>query len=338
MGTVFVENLKALFDAVSAERELYIPKNAGAHYVYKLYRPDEEAVFNEVRVCTPIKEFLFPIRELAAVFPQEEDQFEVKPFAVFGLKDCDLRSIEILDNVFKEDDFKDPLYISRREKMFIIASDCTEPAENCFCYLFGGKSWAEKGFDMNVSPVEGGFLVESGSDTGNDFLAKAHFAQVQPGQIAQRDENRKKADQILAENNAKFKLDRPVQEIVEGADGEQLYTAQAEGCVECQACTRVCPTCHCFYLQDTKLKDYYGKMKMWDSCMRMSYAAVAGGENPRKAISERIKHRLLHKFSYYLQRYGINMCVGCGRCIDAESGKMDLRRLLRELNDEVNRK
>ncbi len=221
--------------------------------------------------------------------------------------------------------------------MFIIASDCTEPAESCFCYLLGGKTWADKGFDLNVSPVNNGFLIEAGSEAGKEFLDKnkALFKQAQPQQIEQRDEIRKKADELLVVQNAEFKLERPIQEVVEGSENSQLFDVEAKGCVECQACTRVCPTCHCFYLHDTKLKDYYAKMKMWDSCMRMSYAAVAGGENPRKAISDRIKHRLMHKFSYYLQRYGIDMCVGCGRCIDAESGTMDLRRLLKQLNDEL---
>lgn len=337
MEIVSVDNLKILFDSVTAEMELYIPQKVNSHYIFKLYGPDEQSIFNEVRVCTPVKEFLFPIRELAAVFPQEYEAPEIKPFAVFGLKDCDLKSIEILDNVFSKDEFKDPFYINRREKMFIIASDCTNPAKSCFCCLLGGKTWSEKGFDLNVSPVNEGFLIEAGSEKGKKFLDKNKvlFKQIQPQQIQQRDENRKKADQLLAGRNAEFRFDRPVQEIVEGTDGSQLFEKEAAGCIECQACTRVCPTCHCFYLHDTELKDYCGKMKMWDSCMRMTYAAVAGGENPRKVISDRIKHRLMHKFSYYLQRYGINMCTGCGRCIDAESGTMDIRRLLKQLNDEL---
>lgn len=338
MEPVFVENLKVFCDALASEGELYIPQKVNSHYVFRLYSSsDDEPVLNEIRACTPVKEFLFPIRELAAVFPHEYETQEIKPFAVFGLKDCDLRSIEILDKVFSEDEFKDPFYITHREKMFIVSSDCTNPAKSCFCCMFGGKTWADKGFDLNVSPVEGGFLIEAGSDKGKSFIEKNQqlFKKANSQLIKQRDENRKKADEILVSQNAEFKLDGPIQSVVESSDGSQLFEAEAAGCVECQACTRVCPTCHCFYLHDTELKNYYGKMKMWDSCMRMTYAAVAGGENPRKIISDRIKHRLMHKFSYYLQRYGIDMCVGCGRCIDAESGTMDIRRLLKQLNDEL---
>ena len=97
----------------------------------------------------------------------------------------------------------------------------------------------------------------------------------------------------------------------------------------------MCPTCHCFYLYDTKRKDYFGKMKMWDSCMRMAYAGVAGGGNPRKVLGDRLRHRLMHKLSYFLDRYGINMCVGCGRCVDAESGEVDIRVVLKRLYEEL---
>jgi hypothetical protein len=79
-------------------------------------------------------------------------------------------------------------------------------------------------------------------------------------------------------------------------------------------------------------------MKMWDSCMRMAYAAVAGGANPRKVLGDRIRHRLMHKFVYFLDRYGISMCVGCGRCIDSDAGGMDLRQILKRLSEEYSRK
>ena len=43
----------------------------------------------------------------------------------------------------------------------------------------------------------------------------------------------------------------------------------------------------------------------------------------------------MHKFAYFLDRYGINMCVGCGRCVDAEAGDIDIRRVLKKLNQEL---
>jgi len=50
-------------------------------------------------------------------------------------------------------------------------------------------------------------------------------------------------------------------------------------------------------------------------------------------LGDRLRHRFMHKFAWFVDRYGIEMCVGCGRCIDAETGDVDLRRVLKRLND-----
>jgi len=339
MQTVLISELKPFLDAVAEQMDLYVPKKTAKHYVYNRYDPsaDVPVEFNNIRACMPVKEFLFPLRELAAVFPEPFEPQEIKPFAVFGLKDCDLRSIEVLDKVFLEEEFEDPFYVARREKMFIISSDCFEPAESCFCNVMDGRPFAQSGFDLNVSQVKDGFIIEVGSQKGTDFIEKyPHlFAKVEDALLAERDKNRVETQKQLQQNNADLKFDLPVNKIVEKSWDSDVYDQEAKTCVECQACTRVCPTCHCFYLFDTKQKDYFAKMKMWDSCMRLSYAEVAGGANPRKVLADRLRHRFMHKFSYFLDRYGINMCVGCGRCVDAEAGEVDIRNVLKKLNEEL---
>lgn len=339
MKAVFISKLKPLLDAVAGEMDLYIPKNTGEHYVFSTYdAPSKtEPELNSIRACTPVKEFLFPIREVAAIYPEPAETPDIKPFAVFGLKDCDLKSIAILDKVFTEEEFEDPSYMARREKMFIISSDCTDPGNSCFCCLFDGKSYCQEGFDLNVSQIKDGFIVESGSKKGHTFIEKHNqlFADVPAALLTEREENRKKVQLLLEAKNANFKLDAKLEEIVQDSEDSAIYDEQAEGCIECQACTRVCPTCHCFYLYDTKQENYFTKMKIWDSCMRFTYAAVAGGANPNKVLGDRMRHRLMHKFVHFVQRYGVNMCVGCGRCVDADAGGMDLREILRILSVEA---
>jgi sulfhydrogenase subunit beta (sulfur reductase) len=339
MQAVVISELKPFLDALSEDMELYVPKKSGEHYVYNRYdcSAGVPVEFNNIRTCTPAKEFLFPLRELAAVYPGSLEPKNIKPFGVFGLKYCDLRSIEILDKVFLEAEFEDSLYVARREKMFIISSDCTDPAESCFCEILGGKPFAQTGFDLNVSQVKDRFIIEVGSQKGKDFIEKHSgiFTETTEAILADRDENRIETQKQLERNNANLKFDSPVKEIVEKNHDSDVYDEEAKTCVECQACTRVCPTCHCFYLYDNKKEDYFTKMKMWDSCMRITYAEVAGGANPRKVLGDRLRHRFMHKFSYFLDRYGIEMCVGCGRCVDAEAGEVDIRRVLKKLNEEL---
>ncbi len=339
MQTVLIGELKPFLDAVAEQMELYVPKKTGTHYVYDRYDPSAETFveFNNIRTCTPVKEFLFPLRELAAVYPEPFEAKDIKPFAVFGLKDCDLRSIEILDKVFAEEEFLDPLYLSRRQNMFTISSDCFEPGSSCFCTFCGGQPFAQSGFDLNVSEIRDGFIIEAGSQKGQDFIDKysENFSDVTDSMLAQRDENRAATQKQLEEINAKYKLDMPLKDIVEDGEDSDVFDDDARDCVECQGCTRICPTCHCFYLYDTKQEDYFAKMKMWDGCLRRAYAEVAGGQNPRKMIGDRIKHRLMHKFVYFLERYGLEMCVGCGRCIDTCAGGIDMRDALKKLNEEL---
>jgi formate hydrogenlyase subunit 6/NADH:ubiquinone oxidoreductase subunit I len=339
METLFTSELKPLLDAIAGQMELYVPKKSGEFYVFKKYDPavEQPVEFNNIRACTPVKEFLFPMREIAAIFPESAEPEQVEPFALFGLKECDLRSIEILDKVFMEEEFEDPFYVKRRENMFIITSDCFEPGESCFCHVFDAKPYSESGFDLNVSRVKGGFIVEAGSENGQDFIKKHSelFQEIPQGLLAERDKVRADTQERLEQQNAGLRFDEPIRDVVDSSQDSDVYDVQAKGCIECQACTRICPTCHCFYLYDTKQKDYFGKMKMWDSCMRQAYAEVAGGANPHKILGDRIKHRLMHKFVHFLDRYGIDMCVGCGRCVDADAGGMDIREVLKQLREEL---
>jgi sulfhydrogenase subunit beta (sulfur reductase) len=339
MKSGFIRQLKPFLDTVAGQMELYVPKKIDEHYTYTKYDTSSETPveLNNIRPCTTVKEFLFPLCELASIFPEPAEPEQVQPFAVFGLKDCDLRSIEILDKVFAEEEFRDPLYLSRRENMFIISSDCFELQDSCFCHLCGGQPFAQSGFDLNVSQISEGFIIEAGSQKGQDFIEKysENFSDVTDALLAKREENRAKAQQELEEINAPFQLDLPLKEIVENGQDSDVFDEDAKDCVECQGCTRICPTCHCFYLYDTKQKDYFAKMKMWDGCLRRAYAEVAGGHNPRKMTGDRIKHRLMHKLVYFLERYGLEMCVGCGRCIDTCAGKIDMRQALKKLNEEL---
>ena len=248
MKNVFLNELKPFLDTVAGQMDLYVPKKVDSHFVFERYDPasGKEIVFNNIRACTPIKEFMFPVRELAAVFPEPLEPMDIKPFAVFGLKDCDLRSIEVLDKVFMEKEFEDPFYIRRREKMFILTSDCSDPAESCFCNVMDGRPFVQNGFDLNMSKVSGGFIVQAGSQKGEDFIKKHSqlFNVAGQDQLAEREQKRAEAQQQLEQNNADMKFDIPVNEIVENSQESEVYDREATTCVECQACTRVCPTCH----------------------------------------------------------------------------------------------
>lgn len=88
----------------------------------------------------------------------------------------------------------------------------------------------------------------------------------------------------------------------------------ARKCLGCGVCSFVCPTCHCFDLTDEYDLKGGCRYKTWDSCCFAQFTLHASGHNPRPTEQERYRQRVMHKFCYYPETAGMNMCVGCGRC------------------------
>lgn len=341
MAVSFVPELRPLLEAVAQERVLFVPRQVGTSFSFERFEADRTGSpeLNPFRAFPSIKEFLFPYEERVAGLPGTPvARPEVEPFAVFGLKACDLRAVDVLDKVFLERGFEDPFYVARRGGLFTIASDCTAPGPGCLCTIVGGRPYPERGYDLNIVAVTDGFIVESGSPQGRDFMARNAplFGDAAKGLVKERDRSRAEVQAQVERMNVEWGLGgQTAREIVRRGAEAEVFDEQARTCVECQACTRICPTCHCFYLYDLRRKDYFAKMKMWDSCMRMAYAEVAGGENPRRVLGDRLRHRLMHKFVYFYDRYGVEMCVGCGRCVEAEVGGVDLRKILAAIHQDL---
>ena len=86
-------------------------------------------------------------------------------------------------------------------------------------------------------------------------------------------------------------------------------------CVGCGACAFLCPTCHCFEIRDEMQGAKGARMRVWDTCQFDLFTRHASGHNPRNTQKERTRQRVMHKFSYGLEKFGIPFCVGCGRCV-----------------------
>ena len=111
----------------------------------------------------------------------------------------------------------------------------------------------------------------------------------------------------------------------------KLWEETVKACVECGACNTICPACHCFILKDQKTGEGFERLKLWDSCLLMSFAMVAGGANPRKLLAERLRNRFDKKFNFLPDMIGRFGCTGCGRCVEACPGKIDIREVLGKL-------
>lgn len=93
-----------------------------------------------------------------------------------------------------------------------------------------------------------------------------------------------------------------------------------EACIGCGGCNAVCPTCSCFDTIDVIYNETSPdgeRRRVWGSCMREDFSAMAGGHNVRKTAGERMRFKVMHKVFDFKQRFDeTHMCVGCGRCVD----------------------
>jgi len=279
----------------------------------------DERLISVKHLFLPTVETLF---RYSPDFSRLEPQLFDRSAAVLGLRACDLRGLQVLDKVFLDEPV-DEHYRSRRERIILISLDCVEPWEACFCTMLGHKPYPEDGFDVNLSPIEDGMIVELGSPRGlSVFEALAEFAvEVNQEMLERRKKTRERAERKLGYSR------------VQGLEGverlkEDEWKKFSRPCVECGACLNICPTCYCFSLTERKAESEFMRMRFWEPCILEGYQKVAAGINPRPELHSRLANRMLHKFSYYFQRYGSYACTGCGRCVEACLGKIDIRELL----------
>ena len=336
-------NFERLLKKLSGEGELFVPvteEDTGKLHIERVetFPLPEEMSIEGYRTVETLKGFAQLLRSTVAEYPSEElDELETDEnglsYIVVGARACDVKAMELVDKVQIEGEFEDPFYRIRREKMFTIAADCTDCGESCFCTLLGRKPWPEKGFDLTISKVDAGYLIEAGSERGEKVISENGdlFTAPRDGQEKARDEARAKLVEKLEKINKDFpdatKMNEPLKEALTDA----IWDEESARCVECGACTNICPTCYCFLLFDTVEGEKYRRMMSWDSCQVSGYARMAGMGNPRPRLSDRVKHRYYHKYDYLPISHGEIFCTGCGRCIDTCSAGIDMRAVFRNV-------
>jgi len=336
-------DLEKFAAAIAKEYELYHLRKgkSGNLHLVKYANGLKGEIIGEVRQFEPLKNFFFYAREKVVDGYDESRQIKGgrRPLCILGVKNCDLVGLNILDRVFSEGDFKDPFYVRNREQNLIIAADCTDAIDTCFCRALGHEHFPQKNHDLLMSELRDGYLIEAATPKGKKLLDgnKDIFADAGQDHVKERDRIRKHTGDKVEENISKNKIPRHTEykDIVKKNLESEIWKREAETCVECGSCNVVCPTCHCFYLADIQRKDSIElRYKMWDSCMLKRFAGVAGGANPRQHLWERLRNRFEKKFDYFPEVSGQYACTGCGRCISGCLAEIDIRRVLKDLVDE----
>ena len=320
-------------------REVFAPRLVDERWTWrKASAADLEVgaiALGPARATEPIKSLFFPPRGEVSRFFGEDARSELGERILVGARQCDVAALKVLDFVFLEGPFKDPFYAERREKTLVVSADCSEPYEVCFCSFVEGAPHAGEGFDLNITETGGDLVIETGSERGEKFIEKhkGDFREATDAGRKARDDIRERVLAGLGAAVRESLLDFPdkVRHITRGREDHPVWDARAKDCVECGACNFVCPTCHCFYLLDVEKAGDVHRFANWDSCLYPKFAQVAGGGNPRPRRAQRLLNRFEKKFSFFCDTTDALACTGCGRCIEACAGKIDLRDVLKEL-------
>jgi Fe-S oxidoreductase len=84
-------------------------------------------------------------------------------------------------------------------------------------------------------------------------------------------------------------------------------------------------------LYDQAKEQGLDRTRVWDACYEAAYARVGGGANPRAEFIRRFANRFDCKWKEFKRDHGMYACSGCGRCLKACMGKIDIRNVLGEL-------
>lgn len=297
---------------------------------YELFEADERGA----------KPFFFPQAEDLMRFKLEgknielfDVRAEVEDFVVFGAHACDVRALEVLDNVFLKDPV-DTYYQARREHGIIITEACTAPSNTCFCTTFG------------IDPSEPCADVTTWKDDKNVYWL---FNSVKGGELFMKIENvielagEEEVESIKRE--IKRKLEKlPLAGLKTDAFGagktdkffnDPEWASLSESCLGCGTCTFVCPTCQCYDIRDFDTGHGIIRYRCWDSCMYSEFTKMSAGQ-PRLSQLERFRQRFMHKLVYYPDNNeGIFSCVGCGRCLQKCPIQMNIVKVMKRLGGEA---
>jgi NAD(P)H-flavin reductase/NAD-dependent dihydropyrimidine dehydrogenase PreA subunit len=301
---------------------------------YRLAERSDERVFGYTVGPTPWKRFTFPptlpiaTAHRSGNFGFEQPKTVAPQLAFLGVRACEIAALGMQDRVFLGGPFTDEDFRARRKAALIVAVQCTTASSTCFCSSMGTGPEVRSGYDILLTEIDEGFVMQAGSPAGAAIVA--HLPTRRPTHAetgaavdvveAVRTQIGEPLPMAGIDQRLKHQLDNPRWGVV------------AERCVECGNCTMSCPTCFCTSV--TERSDMEGRIsvteRLWDSCFDVNFAKVAGGDF-RARPRDRYRQWLTHKFSTWMDQFGSFGCVGCGRCITWCPVRIDVREELQAI-------
>ncbi len=332
------------------------------HLLYERRGPGRAAEWQRVGAAEPfdwnagpalvgVKRFFFPSREPLLRWRGDavmETLPDPAPFALVGLRACDLAAIAYLDAFFAGD----AAYEARRRRALLVGVNCVAACAGGFCDEVDAGPFARGGFDLALTPLrDGRVVVDVGSAAGR-VVVRSHCADAPAVDVAtarewtaaERDARAtfvprpfvgRAITRVDAASAQVAAGSTPATTAGDGAVHDAEWQALGRWCLACTGCTSLCPTCSCFTVVDEPSGDGGERVRYWDSCLLSGFQREASGHHPAPDPGDRVRrfwsHKLSREFAATCGRLG---CVGCGRCDVACPGVIGASRVLAALGGE----
>ncbi len=339
MKQVYKRDLERLWQTISEHFELYLPLEQDGKVNFMPWKQGENVNIDRLKTDLSPKNIIFPPTETYLKFRTVNKRlcFESvggknDKYVVFGMRPCDAASYSILDKVFLQEPI-DRFYEERRTNGIIISLACSEPEETCFCSSFGiAADNPVLGTDIAAWDIGESILWQPKSEKGkkltgilDNILQDTSEHEIIALERLQQSIREKLAQLPWVDLDLEI-ISNNMKEMFESKVWEEL----SKSCLGCGVCTFVCPTCHCFDIQDFGAERNGERFRCWDSCMYSDFTRMAHG-NPRKTQTERFRQRFMHKLVYFLNNNGVYACVGCGRCVEKCPVNMNIVKVIKKL-------
>lgn len=313
---------------------------------YRLETIDKHRAFSWANGPQAIKPLLFkPVETVWKVARNPEGQLEFlaqeadeQPVALIGARACDIAGMLIQDKVFISNEKIDPRYKRRREHLLIVAVNCSYSSANCFCVSAGTGPEVKSNYDLLMTELDQGFVIQSGSDKGEALLKNLALGQANQAQIK---EARKESQQAAKMQKKRMPLDnkKALRDLLFANLNHPRWDDVAERCLSCGNCTSVCPTCFCHSEKDQPSLDGTGSTheREWDSCFTAGHSLLAG-KPLRDDTKKRYRQWLTHKVGSWFDQFDSSGCVGCGRCVTWCPVGIDITEELAAISGESNQR
>jgi len=319
------------------EYKLFAPVKRDNLVVFDRANSVNEILLNYPNTVKPAKSLLLPQCETLFSYNLTDSTKSMKanlideaPQMLFGVRPCDARSFLLLDKVFDGERYKDVYYLNRRANTLIVAMGCIEPRTTCFCTSVGGGPFSEEGSDLLLIDIGDAYVIKVTSDRGAELLKSVELEDAGEDDLASMKQTIQDAEAHMAPSLAMDGLKEKLDIVFD----DPVWGPLTEKCLGCGVCTYLCPTCYCFDIVDEVSDSRGERIRLWDSCQFSQFTLQTSGFNPRPTSKERLRQRIMHKFSYIPANFGVDGCVGCGRCITECPVNLDIRNILDEILEE----